>query len=73
MSLNEPRSSLSLVPTEEEKVEINIKGAQVRRVQKDPMIERYRYGIEFTDLETDTRKELRGVIYRIQRKLLKKR
>jgi c-di-GMP-binding flagellar brake protein YcgR len=62
-----------VIPTEEEKVEINVKGAQVRRVQKDPMIKRYRYGIEFTDLETDTRKELRDVIYRIQRELLKKR
>ena len=53
--------------------QVNVKGAQVKRIEKIPGRLSYRYGLEFTDLKPETRRELRDLIYRFQREFLKKR
>jgi len=54
-------------------MQINIKEALVKRVEKPSGSLSYRYALQFTDLKAVTRRELRDLIYEFQRNFLRKR
>lgn len=60
-------------PSDEEVLKVNIKKASVKRLEKDPLTNRYRYGLQFIDIEKNDRDTLIDLIFRFQRELLRKR
>jgi len=60
-------------PSEEGILEITINEAIVKRIEKDALREHPRIGLQFTDLEKDTERTLKDLIYWFQRQLLRKR
>jgi hypothetical protein len=53
--------------------EIKIKEALIKRAIKDSLSSRYRYSLQFTDIDKREQNRLRELIYQLQRTLLKKR
>ena len=59
-------------PINEEELRITIKKALVKTLKKDPITDRYRYGLEFTGIEANERNALADLIYRLQRLYLRR-
>ena len=60
-------------PSKEDELRVPIREAFVIRSEKDPLIERLRYGLQFTQIERKNQNVLKDLIYRFQRELLRKR
>lgn len=60
-------------PSMEKELTVCIKKSVVRRVQKIPRTNRYRYGLQFAEMEKEEEVVLTKLIYRIQREYLRNR
>jgi c-di-GMP-binding flagellar brake protein YcgR len=60
-------------PSKERELTVNIKKSVVRRVEEIPRMNRYRYGLQFTEMEKKEGITLTKLIYKFQREYLRNR
>lgn len=60
-------------PSEKKNLIVHIKKALVKRMEKNPRMDRYTYGLYFAMIEKNEETALKKIIYELQRKLLQKR
>jgi hypothetical protein len=74
LEAGETLGDLQLVfPSKEEELGVYIKGSLIKRVEKDPQTKRYRYALQFTEIQKSEEKALLQIIFRFQREFLRKR
>ena len=74
LKIGEDLRDVKLVfPSEKKVLMVRIKKASVKRLKKDPRMDRYTYGLYFAMIEKNEEKALTKIIYELQRKFLQKR
>lgn len=59
--------------SENESSRVTIEGAEVKRLNHDPLSDRYEYALEFREIDSINKRKLNDQIYRFQREFLRNR
>jgi c-di-GMP-binding flagellar brake protein YcgR len=60
-------------PSKKEDLRVHIKKCLIKRVERDPQTKRFRYALQFIEMERSQEKALIKLIYRFQREFLRRR